>query len=118
MRANLTIIKVVFKRSKRKWQFNWQGINISAAIADPEFFDKMEERKISLSQGDALDADLSITQHFIEDANVWENVAYEVVKVHSVRVAPTQTTFELSTSILPPGVIGLPGPPRMPWDKT
>lgn len=92
-RANLVIIKAVLLRSKRKWQFNWNGIKVSAPIKDASFFDKLEAGDIALHQGDALDADLLIKQEFIEAANVWQNKSYEVVKVYSVTLGESQKTM-------------------------
>ena len=53
-------------------------------------------RSITLRQGDALDADLSITQRFLAEANVWENFEYTVTKVYSVKLGETQTTMDFS----------------------
>ncbi|MEI9899534.1 MAG: hypothetical protein WDN31_04655 [Hyphomicrobium sp.] len=33
-RTTVGIIKAVLRRSRRKWQFSWQGVEISAAITD------------------------------------------------------------------------------------
>ncbi len=96
-RAHLTVVKAVLKRGKRKWQFNWQGIPVSAPIQDSSFFDALESRDIALRQGDALDAELAITQEYIADAKVWQNVSYTVVKVYAVTLGETQTTMNLST---------------------
>jgi hypothetical protein len=107
-RAHLTVIKAVLKRGTRKWQFNWQGIPVSAPIKDASFFDALESRAIALRQGDALDAEMLITQEFIAEANVWQNVSYEVVKVYAVTLGDTQTTMDLAT---PP-----PPTPKPPGD--
>jgi hypothetical protein len=98
VRSNMIIVKAVLLRSKRKWQFNWQGIRISAPITDPNFFDQLEARAIALRQGDALDANLTIVQRFLPDARVWENAGYTVTKVYSIRLGEMQTTMDLVTS--------------------
>ena len=85
------------QRGKHKWTFNWQGIKISAAITDPDFFDQLAARSIALHQGDALDADLAINQRFLPAAQVWENVSYVIAKVYSVKVGETQTTMDFTT---------------------
>lgn len=54
--TDVTILKAVLQRNKRKWEFAWRGIKISAPIYDPEFFEKMEKREISFSQGDVFRA--------------------------------------------------------------
>lgn len=77
----LTIVKAVFERSSRKWEFVWRGFDISAPIRDQSFFDRLEARQISISQGDTFRAKLRIHQTFAEEANVWVNEAYEVLSV-------------------------------------
>lgn len=96
-RTSLVVLKAWLVRSQRKWSFNWQGLKISAAIKDPDFFDQLEARSIALRQGDALDADLAIVQRFLPAANVWENVSYTVTKVYSVKLGETQTTMDFVT---------------------
>lgn len=96
-RTSLIVLKAWLVRSRRKWSFNWQGLKISAAIKDPDFFDQLEARSIALRLGDALDADLAIVQRFLPAANVWENVSYTVTKVYSVKLGETQTTMDFTT---------------------
>lgn len=96
VRTNLVILKAWLERGRRKWRFNWQGMKISAAIRDPDFFDQLESRSIALRQGDALDADLSISQRFLPAANVWENFEYTVTRVYSVKLGETQTTMDFA----------------------
>jgi hypothetical protein len=110
VRANLTVIKAVLLRSKRKWQFSWQGNKVSAPITDPNFFDQLESRSVALRQGDALDADLAITQRYLPEADVWMNHAYEVTKVYSVKLGETQATMDFTA---PPGSAPS-APPRDP----
>src|SRR5262249_13761143 len=93
-RTNLVILKAWLERGRRKCRFNWQGLKISAAIKDPDFFDQLAARSIALHQGDALDADLTIVQRFLPAANVWENISYTVTKVYSVKLGETQTTMD------------------------
>ena len=95
-RVPLTIIKAVLKRGKRKWQFNWNGIKVSAPIKDPSFFDALEKRDIALHQGDALDAELTIGQRYIQEAKVWENTGYAITKVYAVTLGETQATMNFS----------------------
>lgn len=90
-RTTVGIIKAVLRRSKRKWQFSWQGIEISASISDPTFFDRLGDRTITIAQGDSLDVDLLITQSFDPDMLIWINSLYEVVKVHRLVEGPKQS---------------------------
>lgn len=96
-RTSVVVLKAWLVRSRRKWSFNWQGLKISAAIEDPDFFDQLEARSIALRQGDALDADLAIVQRFLPAANVWENVSYTVIKVYSLKLGETQTTMDFAS---------------------
>jgi hypothetical protein len=96
-RAHLTVVKAVLLRSRRKWQFIWQGIKVSARITDTRFFDQLEARSIALRQGDALDAELEITQRLLSEANAWKNQEYVVTKVYSVRVGETQATMDFTS---------------------
>ena len=36
--ARLVVVRAIFERSSRRWQFVWNGIKISAPITDPTFF--------------------------------------------------------------------------------
>lgn len=93
-RTALVIVKAVLRRSRRKWQFNWKGDDISARISDPTFFTRLERRQIVIAQGDALDVELAITQILGED-NVWQNQAYEVVRVYDLIELPRQSSFDI-----------------------
>lgn len=97
VRARLIVIKAVFMRSHRKWQFSWGGFPISAAISDQMFFDSLERRDVALRQGDALDALLTVWQRVLPDSGAWENVEYEVTKVYAVKRGETQKTMRFAT---------------------
>lgn len=92
-RTPLVIVKAVLRRSRRKWEFNWHGIDLSAPIVDATFFDRLQTRQIAISQGDSLDVELSITQEFDADARVWRNIHYEVTKVFDLLEGPRQATL-------------------------
>lgn len=76
------VIKAVFERGKRKWQFLWRGRKISAPIVDNSFFDRLESREIIFGQGDALIVKISITEERVREFNVWRDVDYEISKVY------------------------------------
>ena len=92
-RTHLGVIKAVFERSRRKWQFIWRGIRISASIVDASFFDRLERREIAIAQGDSLDVELAIFQEFDPAARVWINEGYEVVRVFDIVRGPRQDAF-------------------------
>lgn len=94
-RAELVIVRVILKRSKRKWQFVYQGFQISAPVLDDAFYDKIERREVFFGQGDILDARLKIVQTLDEASGAYLNDpnSYEVVEVYDVLGGPRQTNF-------------------------
>lgn len=94
VRTNLVVLKAVFERSRRKWEFIWNGIKISAPIVDPTFFDRLGSRQISLHQGDAIEATLRIWKHLDPLTGAWLNERYEIISVGAVTYrAPEQTVL-------------------------
>jgi hypothetical protein len=90
-RARLVVLRAIFERSARRWQFVWNGIRISASIIDPTFFDKLASREYIFGQGDILDVTLRIHQRKDDVAGAYINEAYEIVEVHGVEHGPRQT---------------------------
>ena len=81
-RANLLIIRAIFERGMRKWQFVWRdGIKISAPISDDSFHDKLVSHEYVIGTGDTLQVVLRIHQHKDEMSGVWINENYEVLEV-------------------------------------
>lgn len=78
---NLQIIKAVFEKSKRKWEFVWNGIKISANIDDDNFFEQMAKGQVSFKQGDSLQVRLKINQTYDPYSKVWLNQSYEIIQV-------------------------------------
>ncbi len=89
-RTKLTVLKLVFERGNRKWQFVWNGIRISAPIKSDEFFDKLATREYDFSQGDVLDVTLRVHQVRDEISGVFINSDYEVIAVHGLEKMPRQ----------------------------
>ena len=84
-RTNLIIIKAVFQRGNRKWEFVWHGgVRISATIQDSNFFDKLASREFWFAQGDEMDVMLRIHQRYDDVNGVFINEWYEVVKVFQI----------------------------------
>jgi hypothetical protein len=67
-RTTLPVVKAIFHKGRRKWEFVWQGHKISAPIVDDEFFDRLARREIWLAQGDELDVMLRVHQ-ILDDIN-------------------------------------------------
>ncbi|WP_419147932.1 hypothetical protein [Pseudoalteromonas 'SMAR'] len=80
--AELQIKRAILERSKRKWEFIWRGIKISAPVSDQQFYDDFFAHKITVAPGDSLDAVLTISQVRDEDTGIYTNSKYEVKTVH------------------------------------
>jgi hypothetical protein len=89
-RTKVTILKIVFERGMRKWQFVWNGIRISAPIKDDAFFTKMELREYVFAQGDVLDVTLLIYQTIDRMSKALINDHYEVIKVYGMETTLRQ----------------------------
>ncbi|HUY69310.1 MAG TPA: hypothetical protein VMV79_08425 [Alphaproteobacteria bacterium] len=88
--AKLVVIKAVFERSERKWQFVWNGIRISAPIKDQTFFDRLAKREFEFGQGDILDVVLGIHQTLDDVSGAYINDSYEILKVLGHTQGPKQ----------------------------
>ncbi|EGQ8127598.1 hypothetical protein I7100_005005 [Vibrio parahaemolyticus] len=91
--AELQIKRAILERSKRKWEFIWRGIKISAPVSDQQFYDDFFAHKITVAPGDSLDAILTISQVRDEDTGIYTNSKYEVKTVH--RHIPRATQVEI-----------------------
>ena len=80
--VEVTILKAVFERGARKWQFILEGERVSAAISDSKFFDQLSDRSIVLGDGDTLVVTLSTVQEWNDVVSVWVNKKHTVIKVH------------------------------------
>ena len=90
--ANLLIIKAIFVRGMRKWQFTWRNeLIISAAILDDSFYDKLDDREYVIGKGDTLQVILKIYQHKDDIEGVWINNSYEILKVLGHTPRPEQS---------------------------
>lgn len=79
--ATLGIIKAVFTRGDRKWDFVWNGVKIGATIGDPVFITDVMARRYRIGAGDSIEARMEIEQEYDEAANVWLNVSYRIAHV-------------------------------------
>lgn len=91
--AELQIKRAILERSKRKWEFIWRGIKISAPVSDQKFYDDFFAHKITVAPGDSLDAILTISQVRDEDTGIYTNSKYEVKTVQ--RHIPRATQIEI-----------------------
>lgn len=80
--AELQIKRAILEKSKRKWEFIWRGIKISAPVIDEAFYRDFFAHKITVAPGDSLEAVLKIYQSKDEDTGIYTNSKYEVIEVH------------------------------------
>lgn len=93
--ADLLVVRAILERSKRRWEFVWNGIRISAPVLDQEFYDRFFAREISLSPGDKLHVRLRVRQRREPDIGIFINENYEVVEVFNHRPVPEQSVLNL-----------------------
>lgn len=79
--AVLGIIKAVFARGDRKWDFVWNGVKIGATIGDPVFVADVMARRYRIGAGDSIDATMEIEQEYDQAAGVWLNAGYRIAHV-------------------------------------
>jgi len=80
--ADLYIVKAIMERSTRKWEFKWHGVNISAPINDPNFYDDFAKHDFTIAPGDEFQARLAIYQRRDDLSGVYSNTNYEVLHVY------------------------------------
>jgi len=79
--TDLRIVRAILERSRRRWQFVWHGVKISAPVSDDTFYTDFFAHKITIAPGDALRVRLRLVQKRDRDLVVWINDSYEVVEV-------------------------------------
>lgn len=79
--CSLLILKAILKKSRRKWEFVWRGVKISAPILDDEFFSRFSSHEVTIAPGDELEVRLRMKQERDTEINIYTNVGYEVVEV-------------------------------------
>ena len=80
--AELQIIKAILEKSKRKWEFMWRGIKISAPVVHEQFYVSFFAHNITIAPGDTLQVTLAIKQTRDPDTGIYANIGYEVIEVH------------------------------------
>jgi hypothetical protein len=82
-RAELQIIKAILEKSRRKWEFMWRGIKISAPVTHEQFYVNFFAHNFTIAPGDTLDVTLSIKQTRDPSTGIYSNLGYEVIEVHN-----------------------------------
>ena len=94
--ADLYIVKAIMERSVRKWEFKWHGMNLSAPIKDPNFYDDFAKHNFTIGPGDEFQARIAIYQKRDDLSGVFSNTKYEVLHVyrHISRPKPGRLALE------------------------
>lgn len=79
--VELQILKAILEKGKRKWEFMWRGIKISAPITSGKFYEDFFAHDITIAPGDSLEVKLEIKQIKDEVTGIYKNENYEVVEV-------------------------------------
>ena len=80
--VELQILKAILERGKRKWEFMWRGIKISAPITSQQFYNEFFNHNITIAPGDSLKVKLEIKQIRNDDTGIYVNQNYEVTEVY------------------------------------
>ena len=79
--TDLQILRAILERSRRRWEFAWNGIRIAAPISDDRFYDDFFRHRIRIATGDILRVRLRVRQSRNADLGVFINTSYEVIEV-------------------------------------
>ena len=77
--ASVNIVRLSFEESL-KWDFYYKGNKISAKIADPKFYDLIDQGE-QFAKGDILEVDLQINQIFDASVNTFINKSYQINRI-------------------------------------
>lgn len=91
--AHLEISRAILARGRRKWEFYWRGIRISAPVLDESFFDDFFAHSITIAPGDVLHAALKIHRRVDPDSGIMINTKYEIVQIYQHIPRHTQSSF-------------------------
>lgn len=91
--AHLEISRAILARGRRKWEFYWRGMKISAPVLDESFYDKFFAHEITIAPGDVLNVLLKIYRKIDPDSGITMNNRYEVVEVLTHIPRGTQASF-------------------------
>jgi hypothetical protein len=86
--ARLVILKAWLNQAKRKWAFEWNGVPVSAPIADGDFLDRIERREVLLGAGDALDVEIAFKQRYDPTLGVFVNEQNSFVITKVIKPVP------------------------------
>lgn len=91
--CDLQIVKAILERGRRKWEFMWRGVKISAPILHDAFYSDFFAHQIMIAPGDVLRVRLAIKQSREESTGIYSNDGYEVYEVYEHIPQIKQTSF-------------------------
>lgn len=92
--VELQILRAILERGRKKWQFMWRGVKISAPITSKAFYDDFFSHNITIAPGDSLEVKLVIKQERNNDNGVYINKSYEVIEVFKLNPRMKQANLE------------------------
>lgn len=95
--TDVQITRAILERGRKRWQFVWRGVRISAPVLDDGFYDKFFAHDITIAPGDALQVRLRVRQTREPDTGILINDpnGYEVLEVLEHRPRAKQTRARL-----------------------
>lgn len=96
--VELKIVRAIFERNLRKWQFTLasnKDMKISAPILSEQFFDKLEARDYIIGSEDTMRVLLRTYQIWNEETGYWDNENYEILEVLRHTPGPKQIGMPL-----------------------
>ena len=78
--TTLFVLKAVFEKKNRKWEFYYRGNKISAIIKDQNFLNLVDKGE-RFGKGSTLEVEMDIIKKFDKTVNTFVIVGYEIIKV-------------------------------------
>jgi len=80
-RVELQILRAILDKTRRRWEFVWQGVKISAPILDEDFYRDFFAHKITIAPVDSLECENKIYQKKESSAGIFTKSEYDIVRV-------------------------------------
>jgi len=91
--ADVQILRAILEKSRRRWEFVWNGTRFAAPVLDERFYADFAAHKITIAPGDHLTVILRIRQRRIPGVGIFVNESYEVIEVLKHISQATQITL-------------------------
>lgn len=81
--TEVQITRAILERGRKRWQFVWRGVRISAPVSDDRFYDRFFAHEVTIAPGDSLQIRLRVRQHRDPDTGILVNDpnGYDVLEV-------------------------------------